>query len=109
VRNFLGLIGYYRRFVKDLLKIVSLLTNLLKKVIKFKWTDKCEETFQELKRWVTTALILTLPVEGKEYAIYSNASTSRLGCVLIQEDKVITYASQQLKPARRTTPFMIWN
>jgi len=69
VRSFLGAVGYYRRFVKNFLKITSPLTNLLKKTTKFEWSNKCEEAFQELKRRLTTAPILTLPKEGKEYTI----------------------------------------
>jgi len=73
VRSFLGLVGYYRRFVKDFSKIAYPLTNLLKKTTKFEWLGKCEEAFQELKRRLTIAPILTLPEEGKEYTIYSDA------------------------------------
>jgi len=91
VRSFLGLARYYRRFVKDFSKITAPLTNLLKKVVKFEWTSKCEETFQELKS--ISAPIPTLPVEGEEYTVYSDASKNGLGCVLIQKDKVIAYAS----------------
>jgi len=104
VRSFLGAVGYYRRFVKNFLKITSPLTNLLKKTTKFEWSNKCEEAFQELKRRLTTAPILTLPKEGKEYTIYSDASKNRLGCALIQDDKVIAYASRQLKPYEKNYP-----
>ena len=98
VRIFLGLAGYYRRFLKDFSKIASPLINLLKKTSKFKWSNKCEQAFQELKRRLTTTPILTMPEEGKEYTIYSDASKNRLGCVLMQDDKIIAYASRQLKP-----------
>ena len=74
LRSFLGLAGYYRRFVKDFSRIAVPLTNLLKKTTKFEWSNKCEEAFQELKRRLTTAPVLTLPEEGKEYTIYSDAS-----------------------------------
>jgi len=62
IRSFLGLASYYRRFVKDFSKITSFLTNLLKKAIKFKWTEKYESPFQELSQQLTTALIRALPV-----------------------------------------------
>ena len=104
VRSFLGLARYYRRFVKDFSKIAAPLTNLLKKTTKFEWTGKCEEAFQELKTRLTTAPILTLPEEGKEYTIYSDASKNGLGCVLMQDDKVIAYASRQLKPYEKNYP-----
>jgi len=68
-RSFLGLAGYYKMFVKDFFKIASLLTNLLKKIVKFKWMNKCEEVFQEIKHKLTSAPILALPVQGEEYMI----------------------------------------
>jgi len=76
----------------------------LKKTTKFEWSDKCEETFQELKRRLTIAPILTLPEEGKEYTIYSDTSKNGLGCVLMQDDKVIAYASRQLNPYGKNYP-----
>jgi len=75
--------------VIDFSKIASPLANLLKKTTKFEWSDQWEEAFQELKRFLTTARILTLPEEGKEYTIYSDASKNGLGCVLMQDDMVI--------------------
>jgi len=83
IRSFLGLAGYYRRFVKDFSKIASLLTNLLKKANKFVWTEKCDKAFQDLRQRLTTAPILTLPMESKEYTIYSDASKNGLGSVLL--------------------------
>jgi len=77
---------------------------LLKEANKFEWTEKYEKAFQELRQRPTTTPILTLPMEGKEYTIYSGASKSRVGCVLMQEDKVLAYASQQLKPYGKNYP-----
>jgi len=104
VRSFLGLAGHYRRFVKDFSKIASPFTNLLKKTTKFEWSNKCEEAFQELKKRLTTAPILTLPEEGKVYAICSDASKNGLGCVLKHDDKIIVNASRQLKPYEKNNP-----
>jgi len=104
IRSFLGLAGYYRRFIKDFLKMASPLTNLLKKANKFEWTEKYERAFQELRQRLTTAPILTLPGEGKEYTIYSDASKNGLGYVLMQEDKIVAYASRQLKPYEKNYP-----
>ena len=73
--------------------MVSSLINLLKEVNRFEWREEYERAFQELRQRLTTALILTLPVETKEYTIYSDASKNRLGCVMMQEDKVVAYAS----------------
>ena len=104
MRSFLGLAGYYRRFVKNFSKIASSLTNLLKKVTKFELTNKCEEALQGLMIWLTIAPFLTLPVEGKGYTIYSDAYKIGLGCVIMQKDKVTAYASWQLKPYEKNYP-----
>ncbi|XP_075102261.1 uncharacterized protein LOC142177451 [Nicotiana tabacum] len=97
IRSFLGLAGYYRRFVKGFSIIASPLTKLLGKDAKFVWDDKCQESFEKLKSLLTQALILSLPAEGKDYVVYSYASHRGLGCVLMQEGKVIAYASRKLK------------
>ncbi|WMV50041.1 hypothetical protein MTR67_043426, partial [Solanum verrucosum] len=67
------------------------------KEVKFIWDDKCQESFETLKSLLTQAPILTLPIEGKEHVVYSDASHNGLGCVLMQEGKVISYASRKLK------------
>ncbi|XP_075096167.1 uncharacterized protein LOC142174278 [Nicotiana tabacum] len=97
IRSFLGLAGYYRRFVKGFSIIASPLTKLLGKDAKFVWDDKCQESFEKLKSLLTRALILSLPAEGKDYVVYSDASHRGLGCVLMQEGKVIAYSSRNLK------------
>ena len=102
--SFLGLAGYYRRFVKEFSKVASPMTNLLKKANKFEWTEKCAKASQELRQRLTTAPILTLPMEGKEYTIYSDASKNGLGCVMMQEDKVVAYASREFKPYEQNYP-----
>ena len=97
IRSFVGLASYYRRFVKGFSSIASQLTNLTKQNVPFVWSDECEESFQKLKTLLTTAPILTLPVEGKNFIVYCDASYSGLGAVLMQEKNVIAYASRQLK------------
>ncbi|XP_057247675.1 uncharacterized protein LOC130589979 [Beta vulgaris subsp. vulgaris] len=97
VRSFLGLAGYYRRFVKYFSKIARPLTNLMKKSTKYEWNDECEKAFQTLKERLTTALVLTLPDGDQRYEVYTDASRSGLGCVLMQNRKVVAYASRQLK------------
>lgn len=97
VRSFLGLAGYYRRFVKNFSRIVGPLTRLTRKDEPFVWTDKSQEAFDELKRRLISAPILVLPSGSGGYVIYSDASGLGLGCVLMQNGKVIAYASQQLK------------
>ena len=74
VRSFLGLAGYYRRFVKDFSKIAAPLTKLTQKNVKFVWTDRCEEHFQLLKDLLTSAPVLTLPSEDEGYIVYCDAS-----------------------------------
>ena len=66
IHNFLGLAGYYRRFVQDFSKIAKPMTKLLQKDTGYKWTDECEGTFQELKKRLPTAPVLTLPVDGED-------------------------------------------
>ncbi|WMV41510.1 hypothetical protein MTR67_034895, partial [Solanum verrucosum] len=102
--SFLGLAGYYKRFVKGFSIIASPLTKLLQKEVKFIWDDKCQESFETLKSLLTQAPILSLPIEGKEYVVYSDASHNGLGCVLMQEGKVISYASRKLKPHELNYP-----
>ena len=97
IRSFLGLAGYYRRFLQDFSRISAPLTKLTRKGVKFKWSDQCEMSFQELKNRLTSAPILALPDDSGEYVIFSDASWLGLGCVLMQHGRVITYASQKLK------------
>ncbi|KAG8501028.1 hypothetical protein CXB51_003120 [Gossypium anomalum] len=101
VRSFLGLAGYYRRFVNGFSIIATLMTRLLQKDVKFEWTEKCQQSFEKLKALLTEALILVQSESGKEFVVYSDASLNGLGCVLMQEGKVIAYASRQLKPHKR--------
>ena len=104
VRSFVGLARYYRRFVKGFSSVSSQLTNLTKQNIPFVWSDDCEEILQSLKTLLTTAPILTLPVEGKNFIVYCNTSYSGLGAVLMQERNVIAYALRQLKVHERNYP-----
>lgn len=94
VCSFLGLACYYRRFIKGFSMIVTPLTKLLQKDVKFEWSEKCQNSFDQLKTLLTEAPVLVQPESSKEFLIYSNASLIGLGCVLMQEDKVIAYASR---------------
>ncbi|XP_020517824.1 uncharacterized protein LOC110006504 [Amborella trichopoda] len=98
VRSFLGLAGYYRRFVEGFSKIALPLTRQIKKEVKFECFDNCERSFQELKKRLTTAPILTLPKGNEDFIVYTDASHKGLGRVLMQRGKVIAYAFRQLKP-----------
>ena len=104
VRSFLGLAEYYRRFVKGFSVIASPLTKLLRKGVKFEWSNKCQNSFEQLKEMLVEAPVLTQPTSGKEYTLYSDASGIGLGCVLMQDGKVVACASRQLKPHEQNYP-----
>ena len=97
VRSFLGLAGYYRKFVEGFSKIATPLTKLTRKEEKFIWSEACQNSFDELKQRLTTAPVLTLPSGSEGFTVYCDASKQGLGCVLMQHDRVIAYASRQLK------------
>ena len=80
------------------------MTNLTKQSVPFVWSDEREESFQKLKTLLTTAPILTLPLEGKNFIIYCDTSYSGLGAVLMQEINIIPYALRQLKVHERNYP-----
>ncbi|WMV37265.1 hypothetical protein MTR67_030650 [Solanum verrucosum] len=97
ITSFLGLDGYNRRFVEGFSSIGSPLTTFTQKKAKFIWSEACEKSFQELKDRLTSTLVLTLPEGTYSFVVYCDASRSGLGCVLMQNGKVIAYASRQLK------------
>nr|GEY44416.1 reverse transcriptase [Tanacetum cinerariifolium] len=98
VRSFLGLAGYYRRFVEGFSRLALPLTKLMHKGEKFFWNEEREKSFEELKQRLVSAPVLTLSFGLDGFQIYSDASKKGLGCVLMQHGKVIAYASRQLKP-----------
>ncbi|TYK19165.1 ty3-gypsy retrotransposon protein [Cucumis melo var. makuwa] len=104
IRSFLGLAGYYRRFVEDFSRIASPLTQLTRKGTPFVWSPACESSFQELKQKLVTAPVLTMPDGSGSFVIYSDASKKGLGCVLMQQGKVVAYASCQLKSHEQNYP-----
>ena len=82
-RSFLGLAGYYRKFVEWFSRIVAPLTKLTRKDVKYEWVDACQQSFEELKGRLTSALVLALPNERDGFVVYSDASRQGLGCVLM--------------------------
>ena len=94
IRSFLGLDGYYRRFIKDFSRLAAPMTRLTRKEVKFDWYDRCEEAFQELKRRLTSTLILIVLERGQRYKVYCDASKAGLGCVLMQLGRVVAYGSR---------------
>ncbi|GJZ95088.1 putative reverse transcriptase domain-containing protein [Tanacetum coccineum] len=97
IRQFLGLAGYYRRFIEGFSKIAKPMTKLTQKKVKFVWGDKQEAAFQLLKKKLCSAPILALPEGSEDFIVYCDASIKGLGAVLMQREKVIAYASRQLK------------
>ncbi|KAL0540047.1 hypothetical protein IC582_024275 [Cucumis melo] len=104
VRSFLGLAGYYRRFVENFSRIATPLTQLTRKGAPFVWSKACEDSFQTLKQKLVTAPVLTVPDGSGNFVIYSDASKKGLGCVLMQQGKVVAYASRQLKSHEQNYP-----
>jgi hypothetical protein len=97
IHQFLGLVGYYRHFIPNFSKIAHPMTKLLQKDAKFVWSPACEEAFQALKKFLTSAPVLAQSDIEKPFDVYCDASRTGLGCVLMQDGRVIAYASRQLK------------
>jgi hypothetical protein len=97
VRSFLRLAGYYRRFIPDFSKIAKPIISLLQKDHKFAWTEECEAAFCTLQNLLTTAPVLAQPDIEKLFDVFCDASKNGLGCVLMQDGRVIAYASRQLR------------
>ena len=97
IRSFLGMARYYRRFIERFSKLAKPMIALLEKNAKFVWTEKCQASFEELKKRLTTTLVLVLPDISKCFLIYCDASKQGLGCVLMQEGRVVPYASRKLR------------
>ena len=94
IQSFMGLAGYYQRFMQDFSIVARPLMNLLKKNVQFWWTETCQRSFEKLKEALTTTLVLALPTGDRGFVVYTNASGQSLGCVLMQNEKVIIYASR---------------
>jgi hypothetical protein len=97
VRSFLGLAGYYRRFILNFSKITKPITELLKKGNKYVWSEACDEAFKHLKKLLTTSHVLAQPDTTKLFDVYCDASGTSLGGLLMQQGRVISYSSMQLR------------
>jgi hypothetical protein len=104
VRSFLGLAGYYRRFIPDFSKIAKPMTSLLQKDHKFTWIEECEAAFSTLQKLLTTAPVLAQPDIEKPFDVFCDASKNGSGCVLMQNGRVIVYASRQLRKHEANYP-----
>ncbi|XP_020266177.1 uncharacterized protein LOC109841635 [Asparagus officinalis] len=91
IRSFLGLTGYYRKFIHDFLKMATSLTCLTKKGVPFIWGTECQEAFETLKAKLNTMLILTIPSNDKTFVVYIDASLVGLGGTLMQTQRVVAY------------------
>jgi hypothetical protein len=100
IRSFLGLTGYYRRFIEGFSRISKPMTELLEKGKTFEWMSRLEANFQELKK----APVLTMPDLEKSFSIYYDAFDQGLGCALMQDDHIVAYASWQLRKHEEKYP-----
>jgi len=96
IRSFLGLAGYYRKFIEGFLKLALPLTKLTRKGEPFVWTSQCKKNFHELKNRLTSAPVLVLPDLHKDFEVYCDASKQGLGCVLMQDKRVVREVIQVL-------------
>ena len=104
IRSFLGLAGYYKRFIEDFSRLAAPMTRLTQKEVKFDWDVRWEEAFQELRRRLTSTPILIVPDRGQGYTVYCDASRAGLGCVLMQSGRVVSYGSRKLKNHEKNYP-----
>jgi hypothetical protein len=102
--SFLGLAGFYCRFIKDFSKIAKPMTRLLEKNKDLDWIEECQASFEELKKRLTSTPVLILPDITKKFDIYCDALRQGLGCVLMQDGTVISYASRQLRKHEENYP-----
>ena len=100
IHIFLDLARYYRRFIERFSKIAMPLTQLTKKGQVFVWTEKCEDSYQEVKKRLTTFPVLALPDPTGHFVIFCAASKMGLGCVLMRDRRVVAYSSRQLRHKR---------
>ena len=104
VRSFLGLAGYYRRFIKGFSQLALPMTRLTRKECPYDWDSGCEQSFMSLKERLTTAPVLIIPDPSKSYEVFCYASKNGLGGVLMQDGQVVAYASRQLKVHEENYP-----
>jgi hypothetical protein len=104
IKSFIGMARYYRRFIEGFSKNARPITALLANKVEFKWTQKCQEAFEALKEKLTTSPVLILPNVNKPFSVYCDACYTGLGCVLMQEGRVVAYSSRQLKAHEKNCP-----
>jgi hypothetical protein len=97
VKSFMGLAGYYRRFIAGFSRIAHPITSLQRKEKKFQWTEECERSFQQLKQLLTSAPILRIADPNEYFVVCTDACKEGLGGVLSHNGFVICYESRKLK------------
>ena len=107
VRAFNGLSQFYRTFMDMYSEIVTPLTNLTKKDCKWRWTEKHDAAFSELKRIVSNEPVLSLPDFDKAFEVHIDASDVAIGGVLVQEGHPIAYKSRKLLDRERRYPWPV--
>ena len=109
LQSFLGLTGYYRRFINSYSEIALPLYSLLRKDVKWEWADQHTQAVETLKKALTTAPVLVMPDYSKRFIVQTDASYSGIGAVLAQSytidgkevDRPIAFVSRSLKPAEK--------
>jgi hypothetical protein len=104
IKSFIGMGGYYRCFIEGFSKIARPMIALLANKVEFKWTPACHKSFETLKEKLTMAPVLILPEVHKSLSVYCDATYTGLGCVLMQEGRVLAYSSQELKIHEKNYP-----
>jgi len=97
VRSFMGLAGYYRRFIEGFSRIAHPITSLQKKGVKFEWTPRCEESFQRIKELLTSAPVIKIADPSEYFVVCTDACKQGIGGVLTQNGHVVCYESRKLK------------
>ena len=97
VRFFMGLAGQYRIFIEGFSRVAHAITSLQKKGMKFEWTSKCEESFQQLKNLLTSAPVLKVADPEKDFVVCTDACGQGLGGVLMQDNHMMCYESRNMK------------
>lgn len=108
IRSFLGLAGYYRRFIRDFSRIAAPLSDLLKEEQAFQWTDQQQQAFDQLKQALTTGPVLILPDPDRPYVVCTDASGRAVGAALCQDQgkglQPIAFLSKKLSSAEQNYP-----
>ena len=107
--SFVELASYYRRFYQCFSTIIDPLTRFTHQSVGFQCSYECQESFQNIKNLLTSAVMLTPSKDGLEFIVYCNSSRVGLGGIFMQKVKVIGYASRMLKSLEKNYPTMIWS